>query len=234
MFDIIALDADDTLWRNEELYHEARAQFGDLLAMHGQRDDALRKLDRTEVDNIECYGYGIKSFILSMIETAIEATDGAIEGRTVRKIIDVARGMLVAPVEVFEHTEETLVTLSEKHDLMLITKGDQFEQERKVRRSGLGKYFRYVEVVSEKSRDTYLTLLNKYGIDPKRFLMVGNSLRSDISPVVGIGGRAVHIPYPSTWFHEMLVDETLDDSQYDELEHLGQLPEYLDRLCGDE
>jgi len=186
-----------------------------------------RKLDEIEVSNLEVYGYGIKSFTLSMIETAAKAVDGKIEAHTISVILGIAKRMLSAEVELLEHTEQTLVQLSSGYDLMLVTKGDLFEQQRKISRSGIDHFFKLIEIVSEKTPARYLDILKKHHIEVERFLMVGNSLRSDILPVVAIGGRAVYIPNENTWFHEVSGQDEIEGVEYDELEYLGQLPEYM-------
>ena len=234
MFETIAFDADDTLWHNETYYQQAKKQFAQLLSKYQDTDYARRRLDEIEVHNIDIYGYGIKMFTLSMIETAIELSDGNIKGSEIHQIIDISKVMLTNDVELFEHAEETLAKLLPRFDLMLVTKGDHFEQERKIALSGLSGYFRYIEIVTEKSQEMYQALMAKYDLHPERFLMVGNSLRSDIQPVLAIGGRAVYIPNEYTWFHEDLPREEIDQTAYDELEHLAQLPDHIDRLMKDE
>jgi putative hydrolase of the HAD superfamily len=234
MFETIAFDADDTLWHNETYYQQAKKLFAQLLSKYQDSESARQRLDEIEVRNIDIYGYGIKMFTLSMIEAAIDLSDGKIKGSEIHQIIDISKGMLTKEVELFEHVEDTLAKISPRFDLMLISKGDQFEQERKIARSGLSEYFRYIEVVGEKSQERYQALMTKYDIHPNRFLMVGNSLRSDIQPVLAIGGRAVYIPNEHTWFHENLPEEEIDPSAYDELEHIAQLPDYIDRLIRDE
>jgi putative hydrolase of the HAD superfamily len=224
--DVIGFDADDTLWHNEPLYSLTEEKFITLLSVHHQRADIEARLFKTEIRNLEHFGYGIKGFTLSMIETAIELTGGDIQGREIQQIIDYAREMLRAPVSLLEHVAETVETLAASHKLILITKGDLFDQESKVARSGLAGYFAHVEVVSEKDKATYEAVLRNRGIDPATFLMVGNSLRSDVLPVVELGGRAVHIPYSTTWLHETL-SEPLDAARYHELAHIGLLPEFL-------
>jgi putative hydrolase of the HAD superfamily len=230
MFDMIALDADDTLWQNESHYQKAKEFLSQLLAKYHCSEIIQQQLDDTELRNIPLYGYGIKGFALSMIETAIDLSEGKIEGPDIHQIIDISKEMLTHDVELFDHVEETLRKLKMDFDLMLITKGDYFEQERKIDRSGISEYFRYIEIVGEKSRERYQALLAKYKIPPERFIMVGNSLRSDIQPVLALGCRAVYIPNELTWFHEELLEEKIDRSMYDELENIDQLPEYLDQL----
>ena len=227
MIEIIGLDADDTLWENEHLYHQAKNKFAQILENYGDPEELITRLDKTEVRNIEFFGYGIKSFALSMIESANFLSRDQLTGAEISEIITVAKGMLTAPVELVEGAEETLENLSTKYDLMLITKGDSHEQEHKIERSGIADYFRYLEVVGEKSEASYRKILRQYNLDPGRFLMVGNSLRSDILPVLRIGGQAVYIPNFQTWFHEHASAEDIGEVEYAELERLSQLPDYL-------
>ena len=231
MFELIAFDADDTLWHNELLYEQTQAGLVELLADYADSQTVVQRLFETEMQNLELYGYGIKSFTLSMIETAIELSNGQISGRKIRQIIDFARNMLTAEINLLEQVPQTIQALAASYRLMVITKGDLLDQQAKLARSGLADYFEAIEIVSEKSEETYRAMLQQRGIAPARFLMVGNSLRSDILPVVAIGGRAVYVPYHLTWQHEV-VDEIEEGHQngYYELEHLGQLPELLDKL----
>ncbi len=233
MFETIAFDADDTLWHNEIYYQQAKKQFSQLLSKYQDGEFTRRRLEEIEVRNIAIYGYGIKMFTISMIETAINVSNGRVTGPEIHRLIDISKEMMTNEVELFENAEEMLAKLAPRFDLMLITKGDHFEQERKIVRSGISKYFRYIETVTEKSQECYQALMAKYDINPKRFLMVGNSLRSDIQPVIAIGGRAVYIPNEDTWFHENLPVEKLDPTAYDELEHIAQLPDHIDRLLRD-
>lgn len=230
MFDIIAFDADDTLWENEKLYRDAKSRFLDLLSKYQESRSVERLLEEIEVYNIFYYGYGIKSFALSMVEAALESSEGRATGDEISEIIQTIKSMLLNEVELFEHVEETLKSLSEKFILMLITKGDLFEQERKIQRSGLASYFRYIEVVGEKSVQAYKVIFSKYNINPKRVLMVGNSVKSDIMPIIEMGGKAVLIPYENTWFHENVDESELKEVQFDQLEHLGQLTDYINNL----
>jgi len=180
--------------------------------------------------NLPHFGYGIKAFALSMIETAVELTEGRIEGRDIQTIIDAAKEMLTSEVELLEHVADTVAQMAQSYALMLITKGDLRDQEAKIARSGLGEHFRYVEIVSDKSAASYAALLKRYSIAPERFLMVGNSLRSDILPVLELGASAVYIPYALTWAHEAADRPTAELPGFYELEHLGQLPRLLDEL----
>jgi putative hydrolase of the HAD superfamily len=229
--DLVGFDADDTLWHNEILYTRSQSRFAELLSGYGLDGRAAEELYATEMQNLRHYGYGIKSFALSMIETAIRLTDGRIQAREIQALLDIIRDMLAAPVELLDQAADVVARLARSHTLMLVTKGDLFDQERKIAQSGLSPFFAHVEIVSEKTEDTYRSLLSKHGVEPPRFLMVGNSLRSDIMPVVALGGHAVHIPYHITWEHEA-VDSTEDRGmEYVELEHIGLLPAFVDRLC---
>ncbi len=230
MLDLIAFDADDTLWHNETLYNEAQSKLKALLSTYAKAEVVGERLYERETANLRVYGYGIKSFALSMIETAVELTEGAISGTAILQIIGFARDMLNADVRLFEHAAETVRVLAGTHRLMLITKGDLHEQEVKLARSGLKEYFRHVEIVGEKTPETYRALLEKHGIDPRRFLMVGNSAKSDIVPVLALGAHAVYVPYADTWAHETLPDHRIQDDRYYELENLGQLPGLIERL----
>jgi putative hydrolase of the HAD superfamily len=233
LLDLIAFDADDTLWHNERSYRDARDRFGRLLAAAGVRlDDAAieARIHEIEIANLPYYGYGVSSFALSLIETAIELTDGTIPGASLREIIALAKDMLSENVELFPNVREVLTRLSETCPLMLITKGDLMHQTSKVDRSGLRACFRFVEVVSDKTAAVYSAILARHGLEPRRFLMVGNSLRSDILPIVEIGGWAVHVPAELSWSHEH-VDVTAEiRRRYFEVAALDQLPSVIDTL----
>jgi len=229
-FDIIAFDGDDTLWHNERLYAQVQAQFADLLAQDHDAAWVHERLYQTETRNLEHFGYGVKAFALSMIETAVELTEGRISGQELQGLINLARGMLDAEVELLPYVAETIPDLASTYALMVITKGDLLDQERKIARSGLGEYFQAVEIVSQKDRASYTRALDKYSLPPERFLMVGNSLRSDILPVLELGGSAVYVPYAITWQHEVVDPPPNGRCGYYALDHLGQLPGLLDRL----
>ena len=230
MTKIIAFDADDTLWHNEPSYLEAREKFKRLLSSSMDPDLVGDTLDRIEIENVRYYGYGIKSFILSMIEVAAQIRGDQITGNEVERIIGYAKEMLRFELQLFDGAEETLAELAACHELMLITKGDQFEQERKIAQSGLGDYFKFIEIVSEKSPHSYRRLLGKYGIVPERFLMIGNSLKSDILPVLDISGTAIYIPYDSTWVHEHLDDSIITRYDYHQVDHIRQVPGFIRSL----
>jgi len=229
-FEVIAFDGDDTLWHNERLFVEAQARFRELLAAFHSAEWIDARLAEAEKRNLPHFGYGIKGFALSMIETAIDLTEGRIESRDIRRILDIARRMLAAEVELLDHVQETIADVAGTHRLMLITKGDLHDQERKVARSGIGRHFRAVEIVSEKDITTYSGLLSRHGIAPDRFLMVGNSLRSDILPVLEVGASAVHIPYELTWDHENADPPPTDHPRFHSLRHIGLLPALLQEI----
>lgn len=227
-FDVIAFDADDTLWHSERLYAATQEQLRLLLSGYASSEQIDRVLHDTEMRNLALYGYGIKGFALSMIEAALELGRDKIQSYEIRRILDLARQMLSAELQLLDHAAEVVAQVGEIYPLMLITKGDLFDQESKIDRSGLRAYFRYIEIVSDKTLDSYAALLAKYQIDPRRFVMIGNSLRSDILPVVALGGHAIHVPYHITWAHEHV--EAPTTTAYETLEHLGQLPAALERL----
>lgn len=230
MFDVIAFDADDTLWHTEGLYSGTLDKFKQLMAPYATAEHIEQTVHQTEMRNLASYGYGIKGFALSLIEAAIELSQGRIQGAEIQKVLDLAREMLTAQVQLLEHAEETVIKLAAQYPLMLITKGDLFDQESKIARSGLGPYFRSIEIVTDKTSDNYAAILAKYHIAPERFLMVGNSLRSDILPVVTLGGRAVHIPYRITWAHENVPLPEEVRAKYVELERLDLLPALIEKL----
>jgi putative hydrolase of the HAD superfamily len=233
MFDVIAFDADDTLWHNENVYRDVQAKIIALLAQYHSADWIERRMFETEVRNIQHYGYGFKGFTLSMIETAIELTEGRISGTEIGQMIELTREMVKAPVILLEGVEETLTELSASHDLMLITKGDLFEQEAKIIRSGLADRFSKIEIVRTKTPETYQTLTAKHRINPEQFMMVGNSMKSDILPVVAIGGRAVYIPYETTWAHEVVPEDELTDKDFLRLSRIHELPALIEQLKRD-
>jgi putative hydrolase of the HAD superfamily len=230
MIELIAFDADDTLWHSEVLYTRTQDRFKRLLSPYHDDDRIDEELNKIEMRNLARYGYGIKGFTLSMIETAIELTEGSIQGREIGEILAFARDMLQAPVLLLDQAEKVVATLARSHELMLITKGDLFDQETKIARSGLAPYFAHVEIVSAKTPEIYQALLDKQELEPWRFLMVGNSLRSDILPVVALGGLAVYIPYHVTWLHEAVAEQGEGEKGYFELEQIGQLPALVERL----
>jgi putative hydrolase of the HAD superfamily len=230
LIDVIAFDADDTLWHNESLYTSVQDRFKELLATYEPAEVVEQRLYQTEMRNLPLLGYGIKAFTISMIETAIELTGGAITGREIQVIIDQTRAMMEAEIQVFDQVEEVLAQLAGYYHLMLITKGDLLDQEGKISRSGLGGYFKYIEIVSSKTQETYSRILSSHRIDPARFLMVGNSMRSDILPVLELGGQAVYIPHELTWQHEHAEPVREEHNGFFEIKHITELTPLLARL----
>jgi putative hydrolase of the HAD superfamily len=230
--DLIAFDADDTLWHTETLYIQVQENLKQVLSSYIDPAIVDEALFQTEMRNLPDYGYGIKSFTLSQIETAIDLTEGRITGSDIKKILDQAKSMINAEVQLLDFTRETVTALADAYPLMIVTKGDLLDQEAKIERSGLKPCFRYIEIVSDKTCTGYTSLLAKYQIDPAHFLMVGNSLRSDILPVIEMGGQAVFIPYHLTWEHENVAIPPDCQGRFHELEHIGLLPELIAKLNG--
>jgi len=227
MVDLIAFDADDTLWHNEPIFQATETQFAQLLSTYHPPEWVRERLFATEMKNLGHFGYGIKGFILSMIETALDLTESRIGGAEVRRIVEWGHDMLGQPVQLLDGVRETVEALSGRYRLMLLTKGDLFDQESKLARSGLGEFFSAVEIVSTKNASTYRTIMMRHAIVPDRFVMVGNSLRSDVLPALEAGALAVHIPYEMTWAHEHLDEETLAGKEFAVLERITALPEWL-------
>ena len=230
MIKTIAFDADDTLWQNETLYQDAQAQLSQILSPWKPAGQVKRLLTKTEMRNLPVYGYGIKAFTLSMIETALEVTQGKIGSSMVWQILTLGRSMLAADVKLHPHVEETLQTLSRNHRLLVITKGDLLDQTNKLTRSGLEHFFSLVEVLNQKTPETYREILEKHSLDIRTFLMVGNSLRSDIAPVLALGAQAVHIPSSTTWEPERLDDFDTSQEGFYEIETLSQLPSLIEKI----
>ncbi len=227
---VVGFDGDDTLWHSETRFHVTQGEFRDLLQRHVPDADVDTRLAQMEMKNLSIYGYGVKSFTLSMIETAIELTRARIPTADIEVILGWGKRMLMEPSELLDGVEETLHGLSGRYDLLLITKGDLFDQESKLARSGLGERFLGVEILSEKNVETYRGVFHRRGIKPEDFVMVGNSLRSDIVPVVALGGHAFHIPYAVTWHHENVPEEDLPEQGWRRLSTIRELPAALDVL----
>ena len=230
MIDLVALDADDTLWHNEPLYTSARERFCALLERYNPSGVADEHLYEVEMRNLGHFGYGVKGFVLSMIETAIELTDDRIASGDVRTIIGWGRDMLSSPVALLEGVREAVEELAQQFPLIVVTKGDLLHQETKLASSGLGEYFKGIEIVSEKDARVYRSVMKRYGVAPDRFVMVGNSLRSDVLPVLEAGGHAVYVPYEMTWAHERVHPDRLADVQYHEVPHIRELAALLTDL----
>ncbi len=230
MIDVIAFDADDTLWHNEPIFHATEAQFAEMLAAYHPAEWVRDRLFATEMKNLGHFGYGIKGFILSMIETALDLTESRITGAEVRRIVDWGHAMLHHPVELLDGVRETVESLAGRYKLILLTKGDLFDQESKLARSGLGELFDAVEIVSTKNAATYAAIMRRHAVEPPHFVMVGNSLRSDVLPALEAGAQAVHIPYELTWAHEHLDEEALAGKQFGVLERIALLPDWLQNV----
>ena len=226
----VGLDADDTLWHNETLFRLTHKRFTDLLSPHCDEATLEARLAETEKRNLRLYGYGVKGFTLSMIETAMELTDGAVETSVIREILAAGREMLTEPVEPLPGVDHALAQLSERYRLVLITKGDLLHQEQKLAASGLGDLFAAVEIVSEKDADTYRRVFTRHGTGPAQAVMAGNSVRSDVIPAIEAGCWGALIPYPLVWAHEA-ANAPADHARYVELASIADLPAWIDSLA---
>lgn len=211
---VIAFDADDTLFVNETYFLETEEKFCDLMSDYLSHKSISQELFRIEIKNLAIYGYGIKAYILSMIEAAMTISNNTIPVEVVGKIIQYGKELLDKPIVLLDGVEETLESLYGKYKLVVATKGDLLDQRRKLHNSGLGKYFHHIEVMSDKQEQDYLDLIKRLEIEPSEFFMIGNSLKSDVLPVLGIGGHAVHIPFHTTWAHEKIDHEVKHDNFY--------------------
>ncbi|HWK13061.1 MAG TPA: HAD family hydrolase [Rhizobiaceae bacterium] len=226
----IGFDADDTLWQNERFFRMNEAQFAQLLADHAPAEVLSARLLEAEKRNLSHYGFGIKGFTLSMVETAVEVTEGRVPARIIGDILEMGREMLSHPVETLPGVAETLKALSDGYRLVLITKGDLFDQERKLAASGLGDYFHGVEIVSDKNADTYRRVFARHGDGAERAMMIGNSLKSDVVPAIAAGAWGVYVPHELTWVLEH-VEPPTDAERFREVVHLGEV-EPLVRTIG--
>ena len=220
---VIGFDADDTLWVNETYFRDAELEFARLLSSYETANKIDQELFKMEMKNLELYGYGVKGFVLSMVEMALELSDHTISVDTIGKILDIGKDMLNKPVELLDGVEDTLKDLSDTHRLILVTKGDLLDQERKLEKSNLTSYFHHIEVLSDKQPINYMGLLSHLDIEPSEFLMVGNSLKSDILPIIEIGAKAIHVPFHTTWLHEQVSDQQKRDKEYKTISSLNEL-----------
>jgi len=204
---VIAFDADDTLWVNETYFRDAEDEFAKLLSIYETKNKIDQELFKKEIDNLKLYGYGIKGFVLSMIECALELSNYQLEPKMIAKIINIGKEMLEKPIELLDGVEEVLKKLQGRYKLIVATKGDLLDQEKKLEKSGLLKYFHHVEVMSDKKEADYIKLIHHLDIQPSELLMVGNSLKSDVLPLINIGASAIHIPFHTTWIHETVSKE---------------------------
>ena len=224
-FDVVAFDADDTLWKSEDSFQDAEARFAGLVDPYAPVGiDVLDALHAVERLDIASQGYGVKAFTLSMVRAAIDMTEGAVPTAVIRQLVDIGAAMLVEPVHLLPHVPDVLERVGRNTRLVLITKGDLVHHTRKVTTSGLEHHFSDIEIVLEKDAEIYTKLLVRFGVDPDRFCMVGNSVRSDVLPVMSIGGHAVHVPYHVTWDLERVDDH---DEDVVELDSIADLPAWL-------
>jgi putative hydrolase of the HAD superfamily len=224
---VIGFDADDTLWHNETIFEKTHGRYRALLAHYHDAATVERTLFATEMRNLELYGYGVKGFTLSAIETAIQLTGGKIRAEEIQQLIELGREMLSHPVELLEDVVEILAQLSQRHRLLVITKGDLRDQERKLANSGLAGHFERIEIVSEKNAATYTDIFRRHHIVATEFLMVGNSLKSDILPVLALGGAGAHVPYHLTWAAEHVETPPIAEGRFFRLKTLRELPEVI-------
>lgn len=234
MLRTIGFDGDDTLWHNESLFALSQERFYELLRPYIDGALTAERLFAAEMRNLRLFGYGVKSFMLSMIETAIEVSEGRVTAAEIQTILDIGKSLLDHPVELLDGVRETIAALDGRYELLLITKGDLFHQESRIAGSGLGEFFDGIEIVSEKDPATYERILRRRGIPPESFMMVGNSVKSDVLPVIALGARAVHIPYHITWQHEVVATDEAQRAGYWELATIAELVPKLNELVSEE
>ncbi|MFK7001176.1 HAD family hydrolase [Flavobacterium oreochromis] len=201
---IIAFDADDTLWHNESYFDEAQEKFCALFHGYASHQEILQLILNHQIKNLPLYGFGIKAFTLSMIECALQLTQNQISGNAINKILQIGKDLLLKPVELIPEVEEVLKELKNKYKLIVATKGDLKDQHRKLHDSGLGHFFHHIEVMTDKTELDYSKMLGRLDVNPQNFIMIGNSLKSDVLPVLNIGGHGIHIPYHTTWAYEKI------------------------------
>jgi putative hydrolase of the HAD superfamily len=223
---VIAFDADDTLWINEPYFQEIENKFCALLEDYLPAHTVSQELFNTQMQNIHLYGYGIKSFILSMIETAVRITENTLNVLVIEKIVQFGKELLEKPIELLDDVEDVLKELSQHYRLVVATKGDLLDQERKLKKSGIDHYFHHIEIMSDKKDKDYQKLIKHLDIQPHEFVMIGNSLKSDILPVLAVGGHAFHVPYHTTWAYER-VDHQVEHENFKSLEKVSDIMPFL-------
>jgi putative hydrolase of the HAD superfamily len=223
---VIGFDADDTLWVNETYFRDTENKFADLLEKYETKNKIDQELFKIEIKNLDLYGYGIKGFMLSMIECALDLSNNEVSSKTIGAMLDLGKEMIAQPVELLNGVEEVLKNLKDRYRLIVLTKGDLLDQERKLEKSGLSEYFHHVEVLSDKKEKNYSDLLEHLQILPSEFLMIGNSLKSDVLPLVEIGARAIHVPFHTTWEHEE-VKGPIENNGYMTISTLTDILEYV-------
>jgi putative hydrolase of the HAD superfamily len=225
----IGFDADDTLWENEQFFRSSEKHFANLLAPYTDIADLPKRLLEVEKRNLESYGFGIKGFTLSLVETAVEVTEGRVPAKVIAEILDAGREMLRHPVETLPYVADTLEQLTGRYKLVLVTKGDLFDQERKLAQSGLGDFFDAIEIVSNKDTGTYERVFSRHGNGAERALMIGNSLKSDVVPAIEAGAWGIFVPHELTWVLEH-VEAPIENPRFRQIEHLGQLTSLLEEI----
>ncbi|SDF88688.1 HAD family hydrolase [Mucilaginibacter sp. P19] len=223
---VIAFDADDTLWVNEPYFQATEERFCSLLENFSPQHTISKELFKVEVDNLPLYGYGIKGYILSMIEAALSISEKNISVDVVETILQYGKDMLNQPIELLNEVEHVLSSLKDHYRLVVATKGDLLDQERKLKKSGLAHYFHHIEIMSDKKEDDYIKLIKHLDINPDEFMMIGNSLKSDVMPVINIGGHAVHVPYHTTWAHEH-VETVLTHKNFKHVHKISEVLEFV-------
>ena len=219
---VIAFDADDTLWVNEPYFYETEEKFCALLEDYLPKHSVSQELFKTEMQNLSLYGYGIKAFMLSMVETALRISNKTLSVEIIEKAIQFGKDLLEKPIELLDGVEEVLKSLKGKYRLVVATKGDLLDQERKLKKSGIEHYFHHIEIMSDKQEADYKKLIKHLDIKPEEFLMIGNSIKSDILPVLAIGGHGFHIPYHTTWAHER-VDHNVEHSNFRNMKTIDEI-----------
>lgn len=227
-YEVIAFDADDTLWINEPYYQEAEKQLADMLSKYIDEEDLSKELYKTEKQNLHLYGFGAKGFMLSMVETALKVSRYRISQKIINQIITLGKALLNKPIVLLPGVQGVLDYLYNRNKKIIVaTKGDLLDQERKLELSGLKRYFHHIEIMSDKKETDYKKLISHLNIDPGEFLMIGNSMKSDIEPVINIGGSAIHVPYKTTWIHESS-GKPVDQDLYYKVEQISQIISFID------
>lgn len=224
---VIGFDADDTLWVNETYFREAEEEVGRLLSHYETPNKIDQELFKMEIKNLPIYGYGVKGFVLSMVELAIELSNGKVSNEIIKKILEIGKDMINKPIELLDGVEDVLKTLSKDYRLIVATKGDLLDQQRKLEKSGLIDYFHHIEVLSEKHEADYSKLLKHLDIKSSEFLMIGNSLKSDILPLINIGAEAIHVPFHTTWLHERVTKKETNGAEFKTVESLIEILDFF-------
>lgn len=225
---VIGFDADDTLWVNEPYFKEIEEKFNELMVGYVPKDISSKKLFETEINNLRLYGFGVKAFILSLIETSIKISNYNLPAKTIEKIIELGKELLDKDIELLDGINNVLKELTNSnYRLIVATKGDLLDQQRKLEKSGLEKYFHHIEVMSDKKESDYLKLIHHLDIKPEEFVMIGNSVKSDILPVLNTGGKAIHVPYHTTWEHEHVSDDEIAKNNFETVESISEILKYF-------